>query len=289
MTAEIGYQQAAARTNQACQLLQSVCRGCEVVQHHVQHHAIGDLGAVVQGIGQRQPDIAQSFLGTTGLRQFQHRRAVVQRRDLAEAARQLGEESAVAGADLQRRGAGGEAQCVEHRQYALAILWQSCDQVLLGAQFFRAASEIVAADCGALCMHGGDTCADCLGQLQSVHFFEQRAMQCAAQRIAVGQGAAVEDRVAFAASRYQSGLGQHLQVVAHARLADVEDLRQFQHAERIVGQRAQYVQPQRIAAGLAQGGQFVAIVVADRGHAQTHKVRSLVAAIGRGNTCIKKF
>jgi hypothetical protein len=52
-------------------------------------------------------------------------------------------------------------------------------------------------------------------------------------------------------------------VVAHARLADVENLRQFQHAERIVGQRAQYVQAQRVATGLAQGGQLVAIVMAN--------------------------
>ncbi|MNE78969.1 hypothetical protein D3C80_1754180 [compost metagenome] len=77
--------------------------------------------------------------------------------------------------------------------------------------------------------------------------------------------------------------------MAHARLTGAEDLRQFQHAERVVGQHAQYVQPQRIAAGLAQGGQFVAIVMADRGHAQAHKARSLVATIGRGNLCIKKF
>ncbi len=76
-----------------------------------------------------------------------------------------------------------------------------------------------------------------------------------------------QERVALAARRHQPGLGQHLEVVAHARLADGEDLRQLQHAERIVGQRAQDIQPQRITAGLAQGRQLVAIVMANGRHA----------------------
>ena len=100
-------------------------------------------------------------------------------------------------------------------------------------------------------------------QGQVVHFFEQRRVQLAAQQFGVGQGAAVENRIAFAAGRHQVGLGQHLEVVAHARLADGEDLRQFQHAERIVGQRAQDIQAQRIAAGLAQGRQLIAVVMAN--------------------------
>ncbi len=76
-------------------------------------------------------------------------------------------------------------------------------------------------------------------------------MQLAAEQLGVGQGAAVKNRIAFAAGGHQVGLGQDLQVMAHARLADGEDLRQFQHAEGIVGQHPQDVQAQRIASGLA--------------------------------------
>ena len=82
-------------------------------------------------------------------------------------------------------------------------------------------------------------------------FLEQRGVQLAAQQVGVGQGAAIENRVAFAAGGHQVGLGQHFQVVAHAGLADGENLRQLQYAERIVGQCAQYVQAQRVASSLA--------------------------------------
>ncbi|MNF83945.1 hypothetical protein D3C84_662840 [compost metagenome] len=92
-------------------------------------------------------------------------------------------------------------------------------------------------------------------------------MQLTAEQFGVGQGAAIKDRVAFAARRHQISLGQYLEVVAHAGLANAENLRQFQNTERIVGQRAQYIQAQRIAAGLAQGRQLVAIVMANGRHA----------------------
>ncbi|MNE27527.1 hypothetical protein D3C80_1209400 [compost metagenome] len=73
-------------------------------------------------------------------------------------------------------------------------------------------------------------------QTQAIDLFEQRRMQLATQAQAIGQGATIEDRIAFAAGCHQSGLGQHLEVVAHARLADGEDLRQLQHAKRVAGQ-----------------------------------------------------
>lgn len=91
-------------------------------------------------------------------------------------------------------------------------------------------------------------------------------MQFAAQAQAIGQGAAVKDRIAFATGRDQACLGQDLEVMAHARLANGEDLRQFQYAERIAGQGAQYVKAQRIAAGFAQGSQRIALLLADRRH-----------------------
>ncbi len=62
-----------------------------------QHHAIGRFGGVLQGIGQFQADVAQSFFLAALARQFQHRRAVVQRRDLAETPGEFRQESAVPG------------------------------------------------------------------------------------------------------------------------------------------------------------------------------------------------
>ncbi|MCY1181876.1 hypothetical protein D9M73_224080 [compost metagenome] len=94
-------------------------------------------------------------------------------------------------------------------------------------------------------------------------------MQPPPQAQAIGQGTAVEDGVAFAAGCHEVGLSQHLEMMAHARLADVEDLRQLQHAERVVGQGAQYVQAQRIATGFAQGGQCFALL-GDRLRTQVH-------------------
>ncbi|MCY1443895.1 hypothetical protein D9M71_603370 [compost metagenome] len=109
-------------------------------------------------------------------------------------------------------------------------------------------------------LHLGDACLHVGRQGQVIHLFEQCRMQPATQAQAVGQGATVEDGVAFAAGRHQLGLGQYLQVVAHARLANVEDLRQFEHAERVVGQGAQHVQAQLVATGFAQGSQCFALL-----------------------------
>jgi hypothetical protein len=109
------------------------------------------------------------------------------------------------------------------------------------------------------------TCLHVIGQRQVVDIVQQGSVQAA-----IGQGTSVEDRVAFAARGDQAGLGQDLEVVAHARLADGEDLRQFQHAERIVAQCAQHVEAQRITAGLAQGGELVAGVELQLGCAQGH-------------------
>jgi len=78
-------------------------------------------------------------------------------------------------------------------------------------------------------------------------------------------------------------------VVAHAGLTDGEDLRQLEHAERVTGQRPQYVQTQCIAAGLAQGGERITGVETDLGHAQAHKPRSLVGHFSYSKGNIKKF
>jgi len=64
-------------------------------------------------------------------------------------------------------------------------------------------------------------------------------VQAAAQLFALSQGTAIENRIAFAAGGDQAGLGQDLEVVADAGLAGGENLRQFQYAERVVGQGAQ--------------------------------------------------
>ena len=115
-------------------------------------------------------------------------------------------------------------------------------------------------------MHLADARLHITGQAQVIHFVEQGSVQFAAKQFGMGQGASVENRIAFATGGHQVGLGQHLQMVAHAGLADGEDLRQLQYPERIVGQCAQYVQAQRIASGLAQGSQFIAVVRTQGGH-----------------------
>ncbi|MNN46793.1 hypothetical protein D3C81_1611890 [compost metagenome] len=114
-------------------------------------------------------------------------------------------------------------------------------------------------------------------------------MQGAADPLVLRQGAAIEDRIAFAPRGHQSRLGQYLEVMAHAGLAGGEDLRQLQYAEGVVGQHPQHIQPQRVAAGLAQGGQLVAVVMADLGYAQAHRGRSLAPVHGCRNANIKKF
>ncbi|MCY1430693.1 hypothetical protein D9M71_466440 [compost metagenome] len=81
-----------------------------------------------------------------------------------------------------------------------------------------------------------DTLLHFIRQAKAVDLFEQRCMQPAAQAQAIGEGATIENRIAFAPGCYQPGLGQHLEVVAHAGLADGEDLRQLQHAKRVAGQ-----------------------------------------------------
>ncbi|MNP48452.1 hypothetical protein D3C76_1425750 [compost metagenome] len=140
---------------------------------------------------------------------------------------------------------------------------------MLGAKLlFHAQEEVLACGRAAL-LHLGDPRLHGRRQGQVVDFFEQRRMQPTTQAQAVGQCAAIEDGVTFAAGCHQLGLGQHLQVVAHARLADVEDLRQLQHAERVVGQGAQYVQAQLVATGFAQGSQCFALL-GDRLRTEVH-------------------
>jgi len=73
----------------------------------------------------------------TARRQFEHRGAVVQRRDLREAARQFRQECAITGTDFNGRGVFVEAQLVEQGHHAFAVLRQAGDQVLLGAKLLR--------------------------------------------------------------------------------------------------------------------------------------------------------
>ncbi|MDT4857304.1 hypothetical protein FQZ97_917240 [compost metagenome] len=260
-----------------------------MVQDHVQHHAIGGRLLVIQGIGEPEFDVAEAFRVAAHPRQLQHRHAVVQRGDLGKAPGQVRQETAVAGADFQRRGAGGKAQGIEQCQDTLTVLRQSCDQVLLCLEFFRRAGEEVAADRFALGVHLGYPRTDLGRQLEFVDLGQQRRVQGAADPLVLRQGAAIEDRIALTPGGHQARLGQYLEVMAHARLAGGEDLRQFQYAEGVVGQHPQHVQPQRIAAGLAQGGQLVAVVMTDLGYAQAHRGRSL-APVPRGrNANIKKF
>jgi hypothetical protein len=72
-------------------------------------------------------------------------------------------------------------------------------------------------------------------------------------------------------------------------LAYSENLRQLQNPERIIGQRAQHIESQRIASGFAQGSQIVAVIMADCRHAKVHRAGSLETARSSRKSNIKKF
>ncbi|MCY1436428.1 hypothetical protein D9M71_525540 [compost metagenome] len=218
--------------------------------------------------------VSQAFPQANLACQLQHRRAIVQRRHVLEAPSELGQEFAIAGADFQGIGLVAELEVVEQGQQAFAVLRQAGDQILLGAEFFLDPREKILAGSRTLLLDLGHAQLHIDGQLQAVDLFEQCRMQPAADVAGIGQGAAVEDRIAFTPCRHQVSLGQHLQVMAHAGLADGEDLRQFQHAERIVAEYAQHIQPQRVAAGFAQGCQFVAVFRAEGGRTDIHGAQS---------------
>ncbi|CAM5350838.1 hypothetical protein SSTU70S_01438 [Stutzerimonas stutzeri] len=222
VAAQLGDQQAAARFHQPCQLFECLAGRRQVMQHHVQHHAVGCRAFVVQRVGQLQLDVVQTGLFAAGARQFEHRRAVVQRHHVTETTGQFRQEAAVAGADFQRGGGGFEVQRIEQRQHAVAVLRQAGEQVLAGLEAAGHAREEVLAGGAALRVDGGDASLYLGGQLQLIDFFEQRRVQFAAEAVALRQVAPVEDRVAFAAGGQQAGLGQHLQMVTHAGLADGE-------------------------------------------------------------------
>ena len=255
--------------DQAGQLFQRLRRRGEVVQDHVQHHAIGRFGGILQGIGQFQADVAQSFFLAALARQFQHRRAVVQRRDLAETPGEFRQEPAVPGPTSSAVAPGAKASASSKAntlsRYCGSPAIRSCWAWNLSAARAKK-SWLTAARWACTASIRARTSS---GSARS-STFQQRRVQRAAGAFGQGQRTSVEDRVAFAARRHQPGLGQHLEVVAHARLADGEDLRQLQHAERIVGQGAQHVQSQRVASRLAQRGERVVVVWSYRRHAKAH-------------------
>ena len=113
MAAQLCYQQATARLQQGCQLLECLGRRGEMVQDHVHHDAVDLQRCFVQRVGQDQADVVQSLAFTHLTGQLQHHRAVVQRRDLLKAAGQVGQKAAIAGADFQGRGRRAETQLVE--------------------------------------------------------------------------------------------------------------------------------------------------------------------------------
>ncbi len=260
-----------------------------MMQDHVQYHAVGRRAVIVQGVGQPEFDVAEPGLFAMGAGQVEHRRAVVQRHHPGEAPGQFRQEAAVAGADFQRRGFGVEVQRVEQGHHAVAVLWQAGDQVLAGLETVGHAREEILAGGAALGVYGGDAGVDLAWQFQPVRFLQQCRVQPAARAVELRQAASVEHRVAFAPGGQQAGLGEHLEMMAHPRLADGKDLRQLEHAEGVAGQHAQHVQAQRIATGLAQGGELVAGVVTDLGKAQAHRPRSLVGHFSYSKGSIKKF
>ncbi len=270
MTTQFCYQQTTAGFYVFGQLPQGLGRDCEMMQHHVEDDAVGTDFSVRQCIGQPQLNVSQRLALADAARQVQHHRAVVHRDNLAEAPGQLWQKAAVAGAYFQRRCLRAEAQFVEQCQQAFAVLRQTGDQVLLGTKLFGSTGkEILAGQC-TLPMHQTYAALYVVRQVQGVHFIKQRRMQPAARQSSVGQGATVENRVAFTPRCNQIRLSQHLEVMAHAGLTNGKNLRQLKHAERIVGQHTQYVEPQGIAAGLAQCREVVACIMANGRYTQVH-------------------
>ena len=135
---------------------------------------------------------------------------------MLEALGQVGQETAVSGADFKGRGGWAEALFVEQRQHAVPILWHASDQVLLSSKFLGDTREKVLAGRCSLSMYGTDARLHVGGQGQVVDLFQQCSMQLAAQQFGVGQGTTIKNGIAFATRGHQLCLGQHLEVVAHA-------------------------------------------------------------------------
>ncbi|GBH06904.1 Predicted metal-dependent hydrolase [Pseudomonas syringae pv. actinidiae] len=164
MTTQFCYQQATAGFYMVGQLPQGFGRCCKMVKHHVEDDTIGADFSVGQCIGQSQLNVSQCPALAQAPRQFKHGRAAVHGNHLLEALRQFWQKAAVAGAYFQRRCLRTEAQFVEQRQQALAVLRQPCNQVLLGAKFLRSAGKKILAGQRALAMHQADTPLNIIGQ-----------------------------------------------------------------------------------------------------------------------------
>ena len=131
------------------------------------------------------------------------------------------------------------------------------DQVLLCGRALGKTSEELARQLGTLVVHQGNRRLQSGFGWQGIQLVEQLCMQLMPAYFQCGQAAPIEDRVALAARNDQSGISHYFKVVAHARLAHGENLRQFQHAERVVAQHPQNIQPQAIAGRLAEGCQCI--------------------------------
>ncbi|MCY1429609.1 hypothetical protein D9M71_455310 [compost metagenome] len=127
-----------------------------MVQYHIQYDTVGLVARLVQCVGQMQGHIGQAFAQANLACQFQHCRAVVQRRNVLEAAGKFRQELTIARADFQCNGLVAELKLVEQGQQAFAVLRQTRDQVLLGAEFFLDPREKILAGNGALLLDLAD-------------------------------------------------------------------------------------------------------------------------------------
>src|SRR5690554_959392 len=71
------------------------------------------------------------------------------------------------------------------------------------------------------------------------------------------KSAAIKDGIAFPAGGQQTGAGENLQMMAHARLLDRENPAQLQHTKRVLGQDPQNIETQRVARRLEQARELV--------------------------------
>ena len=210
------------------------------------------FGGVLQGIGQFQADVAQSFLPLALARQFQHRRAVVQRRDLAETPGEFRQESAKSPRRPPRRGAGAKASASSKAitLYGIAAVLRSGPA---GPELVRRAGEeswLTAARWACTASIRARTSS---GSARSSTSSSGPRASAAASAFGQGQRTSVEDRVALAARRHQPGLGQHLEwwLMPDSRWRICAS----SSAERIVGRARNNSVSQRVASRLAQRGE----------------------------------
>ena len=155
------------------------------------------------------------------------------------------------------------------------------DEVLLRAELVRVLAKEVLRGLLAGPLHGGQALARPAAQFRPVDGGKQAGPEAVGAGLLAQRRAAVVDGVALAPAGDQPRAGEDLQVVAHGRLADVEDGAQFLHRQGVLPQHLEDFHAQAVAAGLAQRGQL-----ADAGGRGVRRARPAVGGCGFCGLCV---